>query len=64
MPEIAQIIGADSLGYLSMEHAMQLTGKKCGGFCAACFGGGYPAGEPSAGGKNRFEKKKIHDKKE
>lgn len=64
VPEIAQIIGADSLGYLSMEHAMQLTGKKCGGFCAACFGGGYPAGEPSAGGKNRFEKKKIHDKKE
>ena len=64
VPEIAQIIGADSLGYLSMEHAMQLTGKKCGGFCAACFGGGYPAGEPYAGGKNRFEKKKIHDKKE
>ena len=61
VPEIASIIGADSLGYLSMEHAMQLAGDECRGFCAACFGGEYPAGKPAPGGKNRFEQR-IHSK--
>ena len=61
VPEIASIIGADSLGYLSMEHAMLIAGDECRGFCAACFGGEYPAGKPAPGGKNRFEQR-IHSK--
>ena len=54
--EIAQIIGADSLGYLSMEHVVQLTGQDTG-FCTACFGGDYPTEVPRNGEKDRFEEK-------
>lgn len=57
--EIAQIIGVDSLGYLSMDGVVQLTGENTG-FCTACFGGGYPTRIPSAAEKDRFEQK-IHD---
>lgn len=56
--EIASIIGVDSLGYLSMEHVVQLTGSNTG-FCTACFGGGYPTNIPEETEKDRFEKK-IH----
>ncbi|MBQ3405142.1 MAG: amidophosphoribosyltransferase, partial [Oscillospiraceae bacterium] len=55
--EIAEIIGVDSLGYLSLDHVSLLTGEDTG-FCTACFTGSYPTAIPS-GGKNRFEKK-IH----
>ena len=54
IPEIAEIIGADSLGYLSLENVTKLAvGCKCG-FCTACFGGGYPTREPSTAKKDRF----------
>ena len=56
--EIAKIIGVDSLGYLSLDHARLLTGSD-DGFCTACFGGEYPTAIPGDGLKNRFEKK-IH----
>ena len=58
IPEIAAIIGVDSLGYLTLEQAKLLTGRDSG-FCTACFGGGYPTDVPSDGLKDRFEKK-IH----
>lgn len=57
--EIAGIIGVDSLGYLSVEDVVRLAGDEAGGFCTACFGGGYPTAIPSAGEKDRFENK-IH----
>jgi amidophosphoribosyltransferase len=57
--EIAEIIGVDSLGYLSMDHVVRLTGDEPGGFCTACFGGGYPTKVPEHGEKDRFESK-IH----
>ena len=56
--EIGQIIGVDSLGYLSRESALLLTGADSG-FCTACFGGAYPTAIPAHGEKNRFEQK-IH----
>ena len=56
--EIAEIIGVDSLGYLSLAHARLLTGSD-DGFCTACFGGEYPTAVPADGRKSRFEKK-IH----
>lgn len=58
VPEIAEIIGVDSLGYLSMEGVRMLTGSD-EGFCTACFGGGYPTNLPVTGAKDRFEQK-IH----
>ena len=54
--EIAEIIGVDSLGYLSLEHTRALAGREMG-FCTACFGGGYPTSIPQSGEKDRFEYK-------
>ena len=53
--EIAEIIGVDSLGYLSIEDVVKLADNTQGGFCTACFGGGYPTALPEPGGKDRFE---------
>ena len=54
--EIARIIGADSVGYLDIEHAKRLTGSACEGYCLACFNGEYPTEIPSSTQKNRFER--------
>lgn len=54
IPEIAEIIGADTLGYLSLENVTKLAVGCKRGFCTACFGGGYPTREPSTANKNRF----------
>ena len=53
--EIAQIIGVDSLGYLSIQDVVKLADNTEGGFCTACFGGGYPTSIPKDSGKDRFE---------
>ncbi len=54
--EIAEIIGVDSLGYLSVENAKQIakgmTGAK---YCTACFDGNYPTQIPKTSAKGRFE---------
>ncbi len=57
--EIAKIVGADSLGYLSVENVTKLTNGSCShpGFCAACFDGKYSTEIPSTPAKNRFEMK-------
>ena len=54
--EIAELIGADSLGYLSLSDVEKLADQTASGFCTACFGGEYATSIPS-GGKDRFEKK-------
>ncbi len=58
IPEIAEIIGVDSLGYLSVASAKQIAkGEGCMGYCTACFNGEYPTEIPSVTEKNRFEEK-------
>jgi len=57
--EIAAQIGADSLGYLSIEGVRRLPGKK-DGLCTSCFDGKYPTSVPDDSGKSRFEYK-IHE---
>ena len=62
--EIAELIGVDSLGYLSVASVRQIAeGAQGEGFCTACFDGDYPTELPSAPMKNRFESK-ISDKEE
>ena len=39
--QINEVIGADTLGYLSTEHVVQLTKNAKCGFCTACFTGEY-----------------------
>jgi amidophosphoribosyltransferase len=49
--EIRDMIGADTLGYLSVEGILETpVGSKCG-FCTACFRGDYPMEVPEEGTK-------------
>lgn len=58
IPEIAKFIGADTLGYLSVENAKALaTGMSCDKYCLSCFNGEYPTDIPKDTEKNKFQKK-------
>ncbi len=59
--ETAQIIGADSLGYLPVTQLHALIGG-CG-YCSACFDGKYPTPVPTDTRKDRFERK-LSEKRE
>jgi amidophosphoribosyltransferase len=56
--EIREIIGADTLEYLSLENLNKIT-KSCNidGFCTGCFTGKYPIDVPKEIKKDRFEEK-------
>lgn len=55
--EIAKIIGADSVNFLSVEDVKKITGTDGAGCCYACFTGNYPTKEPIKANKARFEGK-------
>ena len=56
--ETAQIIGADSLGYLSVDSVRKIAcGVNGKGYCTACFDGDYPTEIPEHTEKSRFESK-------
>lgn len=62
--EIAEMIGVDSLGYLSVDSVKKIacpSGEKS--YCTACFDGEYPTEIPSDTRKNRFEEKLPADKR-
>ena len=42
VPEVAQFIGADTLGHLSVERLIEAVGLPRELFCLACFTGDYP----------------------
>lgn len=45
--EIRQMVGADSLGYLSLEDVKRIApGSELNGYCTACFDGNYPTRAP------------------
>lgn len=53
--EIRQLIGVDSLGYLSLEATNKIAvGARCS-FCNGCFSGKYPIEVPDTIEKNIFE---------
>ncbi len=55
--EIAKIIGADSLGFLSTENVIKLAENAKCGFCRGCFTGEYPIEVPDEKPKDKFETK-------
>lgn len=55
--EIAKVIGADSLGYLSVEATHKLTENSVCGFCDGCFTGNYPININKEQSKDKFEQK-------
>jgi amidophosphoribosyltransferase len=46
VPEIRAAIGADSLGYVSLEGLTAATRQPAGTLCRACFDGNYPVPVP------------------
>jgi amidophosphoribosyltransferase len=42
LEQIRAKVGADTLGYLSVEGLLKVVGGSKGGFCDACFTGNYP----------------------
>ena len=62
--EIREIIGVDSIGYLSCENVHKLADNAHLNFCAACFTGDYPCEIPRRAAKSRFEQKFSEREKE
>ena len=65
--EINELIGADSLDYLSLENLLKTPiGSKCN-FCTACFNGDYPLDISAVSKKSDFKDvhfiKKLHIEK-
>jgi amidophosphoribosyltransferase len=54
--EIRQHVGADSLGYLSLQGLLDATGVADAGFCTACLSGDYPTDVPEAADKFQLER--------
>jgi amidophosphoribosyltransferase len=52
--EIAELIGVDSLGYLSLDGMLHAVPGGPHGFCHACFSGQYPTRPPIDVDKLRF----------
>ncbi|MDR2605934.1 MAG: amidophosphoribosyltransferase [Oscillospiraceae bacterium] len=54
---IALDLGADSLGYLSVEDVKLIAEVPNADFCVGCFTGEYPVEPPQDSGKRKFERK-------
>ncbi|MCD7731113.1 MAG: amidophosphoribosyltransferase [Oscillospiraceae bacterium] len=55
LPEICEHIGADSLGFLSVENVQKLAENPHCGFCVGCFTEEYPIPVPKEMPKDKFE---------
>ena len=55
IPEIAKHIGADSLGYLSVDGVKAIANDAPCNFCVGCFTGEYPIEVPKEMPKDKFE---------
>jgi amidophosphoribosyltransferase len=54
--EIREHLGADTLGYLSLEALLEATGVADAGFCTACLSGEYPTEIPETSDKFQLER--------
>lgn len=54
--EIREHLGADSLGYLSIDGLLAATGVADAGFCTACLSGEYPTAVPETVDKFQLER--------
>jgi amidophosphoribosyltransferase len=53
--QIRDYVGADSLGYLSLDGMVEASGGEKESFCRACFDGEYPIPVPEGAGKFLLE---------
>lgn len=56
VPDITKDLGADSLGYLSLDGLLEATGVADAGFCSACLSGEYPTEIPEVADKYHLER--------
>jgi len=56
VPEIGKHIGADSIGYLSLDGLFRAIGKGQQGFCTGCLTGNYPVPTYTQVGKLALER--------
>jgi amidophosphoribosyltransferase len=54
--QIREHLGADSLGYLSLDGLLEATGVADAGFCTACLSGKYPTAVPETADKFQLER--------
>lgn len=54
--EIRELIGSDSLGYLSIKGLLDIFRNKKEGFCVGCFNGEYPVSAPIEQPKTHLER--------
>jgi len=55
--EIRVYLGADSLGFLSIDHVTKIAENSKCGFCAGCFTGEYPVPPPKDAPKSKYDQK-------
>ncbi|MDD2361608.1 MAG: amidophosphoribosyltransferase [Oscillospiraceae bacterium] len=60
--DIANEIGVDSLGYLSVDSVKRLAGNADCKFCDGCFTGNYPMEVPQDKPKDKFEERIVKKK--
>jgi amidophosphoribosyltransferase len=53
--QIRSYVGADSLGYLSLDGMVAAAGESKESYCRACFDGEYPIEIPEGAGKYVLE---------
>jgi len=58
--EMKEILGADSIGFLSPENVTKIADQTTLGFCTACFTGEYPCETPKSTVTNKYGNK-IHE---
>jgi amidophosphoribosyltransferase len=57
--QICDYVGADSLGYLSLDAMVEAAGGERSSFCSACFDGDYPIAIPEGAGKFVLEEDQL-----
>jgi amidophosphoribosyltransferase len=57
--QICDYVGADSLGYLSLDAMVEAAGGEKSSFCSACFDGEYPIAIPEGAGKYVLEEDQL-----
>lgn len=55
--DMAAAMGADSLGFLSLEDTKKMASGICKEYCVGCFSGEYPIDVSKAGQKDKFDEK-------
>ncbi len=57
LEEIKEILGVDSIGFLSVENAPKIANGCARNYCLACFNGEYPTEIPCKKQQRKYEKK-------